>query len=204
LGKTVNAVPAEELTVSLFRETYPREMIRELKKQGAVVEKKFPGIYYVTGCAPFATQIVVTGQLAPEEHSSLRILSRHAREEDIRHFLAESENLTAPGDLENRDAVLAVSIPANRAEYRKAREEDMHMNEAIEWLCQDIIEEKVAAGKAEGKAAGLAEGKVAGKQDALLSSIKNLMKSMKLTAEQAMDAIGIPVDEQAFYSAKLK
>jgi hypothetical protein len=46
----------------MFREVYPRELMNQLKKQGAVVEEKFSGIYYVTGCM-FDTQIVVTGQL---------------------------------------------------------------------------------------------------------------------------------------------
>jgi hypothetical protein len=77
LGETVNAVPAEELTVSLFRETYPREMMEALKKLGAVIDEKFPGIYYVSGIGPFNTQVVVTGQLSRESHSSLRVLSKN-------------------------------------------------------------------------------------------------------------------------------
>jgi hypothetical protein len=57
LGETVNAVPAEELTVSLFRETYPREMMEALKKLGAVIEEKFPGIYYVSGIGFFEPRL---------------------------------------------------------------------------------------------------------------------------------------------------
>jgi hypothetical protein len=40
-------------------------------------------------------------------------------------------------------------------------------------------------------------------EEGILSSISNLMKSMKLTAEQAMDALGIPKNERASYNAKL-
>jgi hypothetical protein len=194
LGAYVNAVPAEELTVSLFREIYPRELIEELTRSGAMVEERFPGIYYVTGSSLFATQIVVTGRLSKEGHSSLRVLSRHAKEEDIRRFLTESEKLETPGDRNNMDAVLQVSVSANGSVYEKMKG-DLQMCEALEKLMKKEIDAKVALGRAEGKAEG--------RQDALLSSIKNLMASMKFTAEQAMNALGIPQDEQIFYTAKL-
>ncbi|MCD7758985.1 MAG: hypothetical protein LUH52_04540 [Bacteroides uniformis] len=44
-----------------------------------------------------------------------------------------------------------------------------------------------------------AEGKTAGKTKAMLECIRNLMDSMDMTAEQAVEALGIPVDEQAVY-----
>jgi len=36
-----------------------------------------------------------------------------------------------------------------------------------------------------------------------LESIKNIMKNLKLTVYQAMDALGIPADDQPKYLAKL-
>ena len=112
-GETVDEVPAEELTVSIFRERCPRELLKALKKAGLKVEQRFPGIYYIEGNVLFATQIVVTGQLSPKAHSGLRILSRNAREEDIRTFIGKAALLTAPGDRDNVEAVLQVSISAN-------------------------------------------------------------------------------------------
>ena len=43
-----------------------------------------------------------------------------------------------------------------------------------------------------------------GVDKARLESITNLMKTMKLTVQQAMDALMIPVAEQPKYSAKIK
>ena len=37
---------------------------------------------------------------------------------------------------------------------------------------------------------------ITGKSDLVISSIRSLMKTMKLTAEQAMDALSIPAEEQ--------
>jgi hypothetical protein len=186
LGETVNAIPADELTVSMFRETYPRELLAQLRKQGAQIEERFPGIYYVTGGTLFATQIVVTSRLNKETHSSLRVLSKDAQAEDIRLFLEEAEKLKQPGDRNNISAVLRVSVDANQSVYDRVKEDET-MGDALRELMKDELEEAHANGMEEG----------------ILSSISNLMKSMKLTAEQAMDALGIPKNERASYNAKL-
>jgi hypothetical protein len=120
-GETVNERLAEEITVSMFRDKYPKGLMDTLKQSGALIEEKFPGIYYISGNTLFKTQIVVTGQLEEKEHSSLRILSDHAKEEDIQKFLTESEKLNTPGDRNNVDAVLQVSMAANRLAYEKVK-----------------------------------------------------------------------------------
>lgn len=42
-----------------------------------------------------------------------------------------------------------------------------------------------------------------GAQNALSNSIANVMVSLKLSAEQAMDALKIPAEEREFYRARL-
>ena len=44
LGERVNQVPEEELTVSIFREAYPRELFEAFRKSGRTPEERFPGI----------------------------------------------------------------------------------------------------------------------------------------------------------------
>ena len=121
LGQTVDQYPGRDITVSLFRETYPRELFSALRASGRSIEEKFPGIYYVTGDVMFDTQIVVTGRLSAAGHSPLRILSREAEEGDVRRFLEEIPGLKAPGERNNADAVLQVSILANRGLYDDLR-----------------------------------------------------------------------------------
>lgn len=106
LGDAVNQIPAEELTLSIFRESYPRELFGILKKYGSTLEEPYPGIYYVRGNVLFDTQIVVIGRLRQEAHSSLRILSKNAREEDVKSFLSKVQYLTEPGDRNNVNAIL--------------------------------------------------------------------------------------------------
>ena len=47
---------------------------------------------------------------------------------------------------------------------------------------------------------GISEGHAKGLVDGHMDAIRNLMKSMGLTASQAMDAIGIPQSEQYLYA----
>jgi flagellar biosynthesis/type III secretory pathway protein FliH len=146
----------------------------------------------VTGGTLFDTQIVVTGRLDPETHSSLRLLSKNVQTEDVRRFLSESEALSAPGDKNNVDAVLEVSISANGSVYEKIKE-DLHMCEALEKLMQKEIDEKVSEGKAagiaegiaEGKAVGIAEGKTAGKLAALTELVKDGILTVSDAAKRA-------------------
>ena len=121
LGDTVNQIPAEELTVSIFRHRYPRELFRKLIKEGFTVEEVFPGIYYVRGRVFFDTQIVVTSRLKGGSHKSLRLLSANIQKKDAREFIREAIFLSNQGDRNNMEAVLQVSIAANREIYNEIR-----------------------------------------------------------------------------------
>lgn len=52
---------------------------------------------------------------------------------------------------------------------------------------------------AEGMAQGRAEGMAQGQEAERLSGIRNLMKSLKISAQQAMTLLGIPEAEQTNY-----
>lgn len=134
----------------------------------------------------FDTQIVVTGQLSRETHSGLRILSRNAREEDVRAFINRAALLTEPGDRDNVEAVLQVSISANGKVYDEVRR-DFGMCEALRELMREEIEEE----------------KTKSRENAILVSIRNLMDSMKWTAEQAMNALKLPMNDRVKYVSKL-
>ena len=75
-GKTIDEIPADELTVSLFREAYPRELFFELERKGYVLEEKYPGIYYVSGNILFPVQIVVSSRLNPVSYTHLDVYKR--------------------------------------------------------------------------------------------------------------------------------
>lgn len=174
-GAHVNQIPVEELTISLFRAAYPRELFAELERAGHGIEERYPGIYYVSNL-DFPAQVVVTSRLNREQHSSLRILTDNADIEDIERFLTESKDRTSQGARNNIDAVLQVSMSANQKAYEKMRG-DERMCQAMEELMKDVIEEKVDNTKIE--------------------AIKSIMNSFKVSVEQAMDALNIPMEQRA-------
>lgn len=184
LGETVNQIPANELTISIFRESYPREMFEAMKNLGLEIKERYPGIYYISGKqALFDTQIVVTKQLDGETHRTLRVLSKHVKEEDIRRFVEEATQMSEPGDRNNVDAVLQVSVSANKEIYEAIRRCDKVMCEALRELMKEDFEQT--------------------KQETLLEAIKNLMETMKCSADQAMAALKIPDADKGKYIAKL-
>lgn len=184
LGETVDQIPANELTVSIFRERYPRELFETMKNQGLEVEERYPGIYYIHGKQVlFDTQIVVTRRLDQKAHRTLRVLSKDVQEDDVRAFLKEAVQLTEPGDKNNIDAVLQVSVSANWELYEAIRRCDSVMCDAMRELMKDDFEKK--------------------EQETLLEAIKNLMETMKWTAEQAMAAMKIPDADRHKYMTKL-
>lgn len=78
----VNKIPASEVTVSFFRNAYPKALFQELKKEGYILKNMYPGIYYVRGKVPFPVQVVVTSQLERKAHCSLRVLTTQVEMQD--------------------------------------------------------------------------------------------------------------------------
>ena len=184
LGENVDQIPANELTISIFRESYPREMFEAMKNLGMEIKEQYPGIYYISGKQTlFDTQIVVTKQLDKETHRTLRVLSKNVREEDVRAFVEGAVQMSEPGDRNNVDAVLQVSVSANKEIYEAIRRCDKVMCEALRELMKDDLEKR--------------------EQETLLKTIKNLMDTTKWTAEQVMAAMKIPEADRGKYIAKL-
>ena len=182
-GKTVNAIPAEELTVSIFRHTYPRKLFSELKKQNIDVIRRHPGIYCVKVMNSMPVQVVVIKDLEPLEHSSLKILTKNADEDEIREFIKRYAAAENPEDRNNADAVLQVSVSANREIYSRIAEEDNNMCEALRELFKDEIDVLVADGEARGVALGEARA-----MDAAVSRLADyyMSKDSELSREEAV------------------
>ena len=191
LGKHVNDIPVEELTVTIIREAYPRKLFKCFPEMGITIKRKYPGIYYLGGKIMFRTQIIVTRELDGKKHASLKILSNRAKEEDVRRFLQEASLAKEPEDLQNIGAVLQVSVSANQNLYETVRRDQSMCCEALRELMKDEIEE---------------EKKNAAKQateNVRMTDIRELMRNLKLTAEQAMQALGIAEQDRAKYAVKL-
>ena len=150
LGETVDQIPIDQLTVSLFREGYPEELFRSLENYGLNVKKEYDGVYYVEGLL-ISAQIVVTRELESGKHFWLKVLSRNPSEEDVLGFVEDAHKLTGQGERENADAVLQVSLSANYKLYEEMKRRYPEMCEAMRRLMRDEIADEVREAQREAK-----------------------------------------------------
>ncbi len=187
LGKTVDEIPGNELTVTMARDVHPDALFTKIVEYGGAVDEKYPGVYYVGGIFNTPSQILVTSKLDPELHASLRILTKRAQEADVENFLRMAQGFTEPGDRQNADAVLQLSVSANRSVYEDIKRRDPVMCEALRDLMKEEIQEDNQ------KAVDIA----------LLAVIKHQMEKLGWDATKTMNTMGIPVADQIRYAARL-
>ena len=87
------------------------------------------------------------------------------------------------------------------AKYQKVRKgvKDAMGGQILEYEAKSIKNEGIKEGIKEGMKEGMKEGKM----EERMTSIRELMKNLHFTAEQAMSALGIPEAEHAKYAGKL-
>ena len=68
---------------------------------------------------------------------------------------------------------------------------------------EHILKAEVAKAEVRGEARGEARGKAHGEESAFLSSIRNLMKNAGVSAEKAMDLLGIDAMARSKYMSLL-
>ena len=141
-GNVVNEIESTEMTISLFRHSYPDKLMKHLETMGVEVESPYPGVYYISGIINIPLQIVVVGRLEEDECNALRILTTNAKESDVKRFISISQNAMIQADKHNIDAILQVSVSANDQLYEKIRR-DSTMCEALRELMKDEIDKEV-------------------------------------------------------------
>ena len=127
-GNVVDEIESTDMTISLFRHSYPAKLMKRLETLGAKVESPYPGVYYVSGIINIPLQIVVVGILDKDECNALRILTTDAKESDVKRFISIFQNATIQADKHNIDAILQVSVQGL-----------ISLQELIDWLNQDKL-----------------------------------------------------------------
>jgi hypothetical protein len=75
LPKSGISYPAKEITATLVYDTYPLDVIKELKEFGFSIEERAKGIYDVLSNSVFSTQIIVIDELEKEKYLFLSAIS---------------------------------------------------------------------------------------------------------------------------------
>ena len=187
LGKSVNEIPHSELTVTLVRDILPEGLFKSIAAEGGTIRENYPGIYHISGIVGIPTQFVLTNKLDKNMHTSLRILTDRANEDDIERFLESSKLYYSPQDRRNIDALLSVSVSANKEVFKNVIRRNKNMSDAMKELIDELFHEE----------------KQDAIDDSLVAAIKNLMINSGWDADKAMNNMGIPESDQIRYAARL-
>ena len=131
-GETVDERKAEDITVSLVREAKPDGLFRYFREHKVEVSNPYPGIYYVLDGVLFFTQVIVTRELNGKNHGWLKSLSDKLKKQEMEALLKRARSLSGKLERELADAVLEVSVKANREIV-----EELKGDEA---MCQALLE----------------------------------------------------------------
>ena len=133
-GRKVNELPIENITLTIVRHTYPRDMLKMLKDSGIAVKETYPGIYRFEGNFSIPVQLVVSSQLSTGEYEGLRLLARGATIEDIKNYAEKAVASNNERIKENAGTVIDVCFAVN-----KNLEEDKEMYEAVREVFKDAF-----------------------------------------------------------------
>lgn len=139
-GKTLDSIKADDVTVSIIRETKPAGLFQYFKKHGYSVSNPCSGIYYIEGPFPFPAQIIATGELDERSHTWLRALSKRMDRESLRDLLEKISQITEKNDREMANSILEVSVGANRQMIEGLRGDDS-MFETLMEIMEPRIDE---------------------------------------------------------------
>ena len=119
--------------------------------------------------------------------------SRSAEKEDIQKFTELARDFSEPGDKEKADAVLQVSVAANREKYDEVRRSE-NMCEALRELMKEEIEEELKKNREKSLVEGHSEGETQAKKEMAyelyheegfsIERIAKLVKQDRETVEQ--------------------
>ncbi len=211
-----NQIDITDITITLVSHGYPRKLIKHLKYvRHCRMEKADDGIYYIRGVF-IPIQIIVTSRLSKEKNFWLRNLTNKIEDEATAQEIVEKYTDNQNNKLYR--SVMNIIIHANEERFG-----ERNMCEALEELWGEYFEKKYEKKYEEKFEKEYEEkfereyeekfqkdfeekGAVLIKQqteNCLLCSIKNLMETMKMSAEQAMTALKVAKEEQDRYAAML-
>lgn len=185
-----NGFKADDITIALVRQRYPRKLMNYLQEKGCVICKVYPGIYYVTGNVLFTLQIIVSKDLGKKENIWLHSLQNSITKQTYHDLLDSIEQLDEKQRELYGEAVLQVVTVANKEKIEKWKEETKMCETLAEIMAPEIEASKEIArveGHAEGRAVGLEEGRAEGRAEGQVLAYADV----GLSVGQIADKVGI-------------
>ena len=178
----VNTIKVEEITISYVSKKYPRKLIQHLKTvRGYQLIPQGNGIWYIEG-GIFPMQLIVTSKLTKKENFWLKNLTNDLKSTSDAELLFTEYEKHKDSNLHK--SVMNLIMKANKEVFKEARN---NMCEALMELMEDVIEEKFAAGKLEGRLEELLE--LVSKKLAKGKTIEQIADDLEKTVPEIEDLI---------------
>ena len=193
LGKTVNEIPAGEMTISIFRMRKPRDLFSALVAEGYSISREAAGIYRICGVVSIPVYIVVMKELADKELNTLRIITSNADAGMVKDFVLEASSYVRPSDKRYADMVMQIVATAN-SELVAAMKGDESMCEALREIMADELNEAEKKGEIRGEIRGEKRGERKGEIKTLVEMITRKLAKGK-TLEDIADELEKDVEK---------
>ncbi|NBI70781.1 hypothetical protein D3Z50_06865 [Clostridiaceae bacterium] len=173
-GESVDAIKADDITVTLVREARPEGLLRYFEENGCQVQKGGKGIYYIKGAVLFETQLIVSGELDKKSHIWLGALSGKMKKADLTELLENIRMLKGKTDRELADSVLEVSIGAN-----KEIVEDLIGDESMCQALMELLEPQIQKREKELEQVLLKKGMKEGMKEGMKKGIQGMVAALR-------------------------
>ena len=166
-------ISANELTITFVSKSYPRKMVKHLKKiKGYSIKQVDKGIYYIFGDL-FPMQLIVTSRLSPNNNLWLSSLTNDLEGHGIINTISNEYKKHKREELYK--SMMNIIIRANKEVFKEERD----MCEAILELFEDEVNIRTAKARNEGKMEGKMEGKLEGRLEERKEGVKSMINSCK-------------------------
>ena len=170
-----------DMTISIVRAAYPRELMKELKELGYTIREDIRNIYHVDG-AQFPIQIVITKPSSDAESSGkdekdiiwLNALTADISKDTYNDFLNNVNELDSRHSM-FAETIFAIVSDVNEEKIETWKEAHSMMNYAMRRIMAKELKESKDEGRSEGLIEGLAEGRSEG-QDLLTEAMLTAQK----------------------------
>lgn len=179
---------ADQVTVSVFRAVRSPGLFEEMEKAGTLARDEVPGIYHVSGLTDLPFQVIITGELEGEGYAAYRALTDRADAADVARVI-EGAGREADDAVRGHYRVLLRLVMDKNPQFIDAmRRDDAMTYDEMDEMFMEIVKDKVDA-KVDAK-----------ERETTVAHIADIMKNLKLTIEQAMDALSIPQSQRGTYA----
>ena len=173
---------ADEITITLLRQRYPKKLISYLRNEGYEVTKQSPGVYYVTGKVMFDVQIIVSKELDENENIWLHSLRNNISKQEYQKLLLSVDSLGSKERELYGDAVLDVVSKANIKSIKRWKGEKKVIP-TLEKIMAPELEAREMKGLKKGMQKGVKKGRILAYAE------------LGMSLEEISDRVSLPIEK---------